>query len=505
MGARGGGYSSQSCSRFGQAVQLCLAILLATLPAQAHIGSPDIFAQVQAGPYPLLLALHPPAVYPGAMELDLRVQSAVQLTAATAALDDGKPVEVHLFRDGTAIASLWVPTAESHTIHLSVQGSAGAGTLTFTVPAPPNAAPAALRLNTLPPALYVLIGLVALGVLLTIVYRGRRLGLFRAGLLMTATALIALSVLLYVRPQHRTTLAATLTPDGQLNLTLSNPGESLNDLAYDHGRLVHLFLVREPRKDVFVHVHPQMTGQASAHQAEFTVSLPAMPPGVYTAFADFYHADGRNETAVLSLTLPAQFHPPAPNPDDTSTTLPPLVSTKPTPSEGHAEPPAPSQLATPQPAAVSAKDQVIRTAHLPDGYSIELRTPARLLPLHANVLQVTLLDREGQPPADMALFLGMTAHVVVLRSDNSVFAHIHPGSTLPMLTSAQGPMATQAGAVPPPMPDMPGMPGMAAPSLANTADLPYGFPSAGVYRLFVQMKHGTVVETTAFDLPVTER
>jgi hypothetical protein len=41
---------------------------------------------------------------------------------------------------------------------------------------------------------------------------------------------------------------------------------------------------------------------------------------------------------------------------------------------------------------------------------------------------------------------------------------------------------------------------MAAPS--NTASIPYGFPSAGRYRLFVQMKHGPIIETAAFDLAV---
>jgi hypothetical protein len=31
---------------------------------------------------------------------------------------------------------------------------------------------------------------------------------------------------------------------------------------------------------------------------------------------------------------------------------------------------------------------------------------------------------------------------------------------------------------------------------------PYGFPTAGHYRIFVQMKHGGTVETGAFDAQV---
>ena len=33
-------------------------------------------------------------------------------------------------------------------------------------------------------------------------------------------------------------------------------------------------------------------------------------------------------------------------------------------------------------------------------------------------------------------------------------------------------------------------------------DFPYGFPAAGRYRIFVQMKHGAVVETGVFDAVV---
>jgi hypothetical protein len=47
------------------------------------------------------------------------------------------------------------------------------------------------------------------------------------------------------------------------------------------------------------------------------------------------------------------------------------------------------------------------------------------------------------------------------------------------------------------------MPGMnmanADSGLPNAVSFPYGFPSAGRYRIFVQMKHGATVETGVFD------
>jgi hypothetical protein len=38
--------------------------------------------------------------------------------------------------------------------------------------------------------------------------------------------------------------------------------------------------------------------------------------------------------------------------------------------------------------------------------------------------------------------------------------------------------------------------------MSSTVAFPYGFPSAGSYRVFIQMKHGSTVETGVFDAKV---
>jgi hypothetical protein len=43
---------------------------------------------------------------------------------------------------------------------------------------------------------------------------------------------------------------------------------------------------------------------------------------------------------------------------------------------------------------------------------------------------------------------------------------------------------------------------MSAEPVASTVAFPYGFPSAGAYRIFIQMKHGNTVETGVFDAKV---
>ena len=40
---------------------------------------------------------------------------------------------------------------------------------------------------------------------------------------------------------------------------------------------------------------------------------------------------------------------------------------------------------------------------------------------------------------------------------------------------------------------------MQAAGLPNSVGFPYGFPTPGAYRIFVQMKHGSTVETGSFD------
>jgi hypothetical protein len=435
--------------------RVCLLLGLGSLlaaPARAHIGSPDTFVQAAIGPYTVLIAAHPPAVYPGALELDLRFNPDDRITGITASLDDAAPAAVPLVLDGTASTSLWAATPAAHTVHLTLHGGLGDATYSVALPAAPNAQARFAKRRDLSP---VLVGgscvLLAAAVMLAL--RRRRwlaLGLFAGSAAMLAGAVAAHSA------SATTTVTATLHA-GHLDLNLTNPGESFAGLLPDHGKLMHLFLVREPGKDVFLHLHPRQL--APGH---FDAALPAMPPGTYTLFADFYHGDGRGETDALRLTLPQQTHTSTTDADDSSGVVPAITG-------------------------ASASTNGLHTFALHDGYVFQLQTPSQLVPLHANLLTATLLDPNGQPPQDMALYLSMTAHAVVLRTDDQVFAHIHPGGTLPMLMPA---LADGS------------MPGMAMPAPSNTATIPYGFPSAGLYRVFVQMKHGRVVETAAFDLDV---
>jgi len=449
---------------------LWFILLLFTSPARAHIGSPDTFVQAQIGPYVVLIAAHPPATSPGALELDLRFAPDDHITRITAALDDATPTIVPLVLDGTASTSLWTTSTAAQTLHLEVEGNHGTFSYKVTLPASSqNQLSRSKRLSLLETssveiAFVVFVIIATVFLILTLSGAKDMLHPHRFRLIATAilVALLLAAGLAIRKPSH-TAITASLNAN-QLDFTLTNSSETFTDLLPDHGKLIHLFLIRVPGKDVFLHLHP-----VQLSPGHFRTNLPAMPPGTYTLFADLYHADGTPETAALRLTLPGQSHSALTDQDDTTAVLPPIAQTL-----RVAHSPAASSM-------VSGEQQLL-TFPLRDDYTLTLLAPLHLAPLHVNLFTVTLLDPTGRPPQDMALYLSMSAHAVVLRADDQVFAHIHPGGTLPML--------------------MPANMTMSMPTATNTATIPYGFPTTGLYRIFVQMKHGRTVETAAFDLHV---
>ncbi len=130
------------------------------------------------------------------------------------------------------------------------------------------------------------------------------------------------------------------------------------------------------------------------------------------------------------------------------------------------------------------------------------KRPATLTAKTPEDFTFTLLDADGQPPKDMGLYMGMVGHAAFVKTDGAVFAHIHPSGTVSMaaLMMAQSQNSSNAMAS---MKDMPGM-DMSdnAQSTPNTVSFPYGFPTPGNYRIFVQMRHANVVETATFDASV---
>jgi hypothetical protein len=148
---------------------------------------------------------------------------------------------------------------------------------------------------------------------------------------------------------------------------------------------------------------------------------------------------------------------------------------------------------------------------LPDGYTMVWSKPSALVARQPEDFTFTLLDRTGHPAQDTQLYMGMLGHAAFVKTDGTVFAHIHPSGTVAMaaLMMAQDENSASSGSSTTnsmPEMDMSRMPGMAMSGnhLPASVSFPYGFPTPGPYRIFVQMKHGETIETGIFDANVAQ-
>jgi hypothetical protein len=148
---------------------------------------------------------------------------------------------------------------------------------------------------------------------------------------------------------------------------------------------------------------------------------------------------------------------------------------------------------------------------LPDGYTMVWDRPTGLSANTGYRFRFRLLDAAGQPAADVRPYLGMAGHAAFVKTDGTVFAHTHPEGSAAMqaMMLANGDSGEMADAGAMGGMDMAGMGHAedretveAQKSIPPMVEFPYGFPSPGRYRIFIQMKHANTVETGVFDAEV---
>jgi hypothetical protein len=98
----------------------------------------------------------------------------------------------------------------------------------------------------------------------------------------------------------------------------------------------------------------------------------------------------------------------------------------------------------------------------------------------------------------MQPYLGMAGHAAFVKTDGTVFAHTHPEGS-----AAMADVMLANASLSPENPGGPAQMSMPTPEkLPPSVDFPYGFPTPGRYRIFIQMKHASTVETGVFDAQV---
>ncbi len=479
--------------RYPRLLALLLALLVA-VPAHAHIGSKDVFEQISSGPYKFFVTIRPPTVVPGVAVVEVRTAGpqiqTLHITPIPLTGEASKhPPTADVMQRSAAdpnffTGSLWLMASGSWQVRMQAEGPGGPATVSIPVPA------VALSVLRMQRPMGVILG--ALGLILVLGMAGIIYGAVRESRLppgaapspdRTRRAVIAGGITLAILAffvwagdkwwnveaadysadiYHPLALHPTLTGNllvlhiGKSNADEEGRHRENDDLIPDHGHLMHLYAIRWPEMDAAFHLHPAYVGDG-----DLRMTLPAMPPGTYHLYADIVHRSGFPETLTATLTVP------------------PDASTAPLASEDAFAAPAPL-----------SKGDLGTTYKLPDGYTMVWDRPADLSANTPELFRFKLYDPHGELATDMQPYLGMAGHAAFVKTDGSVFAHTHPdgSAAMPAMMMANAGLndMTADG-----MPDMNGGANSAGKPepLDPIVEFPYGFPSPGRYRIFIQMKH----------------
>lgn len=487
------------------------------LVCSAHIGSPDSWYEGNAGPYHVIVNVQMPSVIPGIATIYTRVVgdtvqqvssmiNVYDASAGTPPPDVGAPVPE---APGQYRTKLWIMAPGSNSVTVRVHGARGDGSVIVPVTAVANSRlpmqkPLGILLAVL--GLFLFVGIVSIAgaaVREGVLPPGTapdRLRLWRARATMLASLVFFTLVIGGgkfwwdgVDADFRASLyrpfaiALSERNDGgqpRLQLRIVDSAWTMrhdsawlsharsaawSPLITDHGRMMHLFLVRMPGMAAFAHLHP-----ATTDTLDFTATLPPLPAGHYQVFGDIVHESGFAKTLVGGIDLPAiETRAAAQDSDDASFVGPPA-------------------------------DASSMTARLDDGSTMTWQRESA--PIIAGIpasLHFVIRDAKGAA-VTLEPYLGMAAHAVVMRDDGTVFIHLHPSGTASM--AAQQAFAirqrgdTNAVSIGKSVArEDSAMARMPAMSIPGDVSFPYAFPRPGSYRVWVQVKRGGAVRTAAFD------
>ena len=484
-----------------------LLTLLSPAVSAAHVGSPDVVFEGSAGQFPVRVIVRPPQVVPGLAEVIVRVlggnatrvliQPVYWRAGSTGAPSPDEAKRVAGSRD-TYTGQLWLMARGAYSVYVTVEGATGRGTVSVPVM---SVATGRLRMSAGLGVLLAALGVVLLAGLGSIAYAAAgegvvapgkpmdRTGRRRARIVVAgAAALMAVALVGgakwwravdadYATHMFRPLAThATVVRDGAtpvLHFTVvDEAGKALplDPLLPEHGKLMHLFVIDSVRMQAFAHLHPVFDDTAT-----FTTPLPPLPLGRYRLYGDIAFESGQTRTITGVVTLDGSGTSSLGDADDAWTTA----------------------SGTMRHGATAA---VVR---LEDGSSMEwLGDSAAIRPGVPATLHFRVRDPSGAP-AQLEPYMGMNAHAVIVRIDGSVFIHLHPMGTVS--PAAQEAFAlrdagdtTTTGRL---RPARAAMSADAMP-LASDFSIPYEFPRAGTYRIWVQVRRASRVLTGVFVVTV---
>jgi hypothetical protein len=482
-----------------------LAVLVLALAAMAHVGSPDTFFAGRAGPYPVRVSVRLPGVIPGRAQVNVHVLEAarsgdyrvsVRAGQWNVGLAGAPPPEVAapVAGDPTLYSTeLWFMTPTSYEVFVDVDGPSGRGTA--IVPTLALATAERTMDRRLGSVLAALAVFLCAG-MLTIIGAAVRESVLppgvdpdprrrrRARWAMAATAGIVAAALwggsrwwgaeaadyaesVLYRPFASTASIAQRNGVTTLTLSIRDPrwtgtppaSGRYSALLPDHGKLMHLFAIREPALDAFAHLHPIARTRAAL---DFDAALPPLPPGRYRVYGDIVHESGYAQTMTSEVDVPA----------------------------GPDRPNAPSDADDSWFTGSAAADGPSPAFDVGNGSHIVWTRGDALEAGQERMLTFSARDADGRPLA-VEPYMGMSAHVAIASEDGSVFAHLHPAGSISM--AALQHFADASGRATPM-----DMSAHSMDAADSDVSIPYAFPKPGRYRMWVQMRHGGRVVTGGF-------
>ncbi len=523
--------------RAAHRLNVIACVALGWMVATAHVGTNQVVFEGRAGGYPVRVMINPPGVVPAQVPIMVRVLEgtptrvtvrAAQWNVGTKGAPPAEQAAVVPGDPGVWAHDLWIMTASTYSVYVAVDGPAGNGALVVPLQ---TSATRTLGMTQGMTAILAVLGVLLIVGLLTIVGAATREGSLPAGeqpsvarrrsaRIATAATAAILGLALFggskwwqaeerdykrrmFKPIPMDASVKTVDADRVLTIAITDSVWRSNrgtPIMPDHGKLMHLFLIRADDASSIAHLHP-----LRVHPDSFVTRIPALPEGRYLLFGDLLFQSGSQRTLVDTIDLPVA----------------PVVV-----GESNART-ANSSLGVPAFDGDDAWRTVVPVAlgaasPLASGGSITLAADVSAGALRAGRdlrLLVNVRDANGNA-STLEPYMGMGGHAMVLRRDGGVFMHLHPTGTASMTAQAQlmrrerGDTAmldstaiAQAMAVA----EAASIGGdahagmqMTAPTITAPLAFPFAFPSGGAYRVFVQVKRNGVVETAAFDVTVVE-
>ena len=528
-------------SRLGARLTVFGGVLLAFVLLSGHIGTNQVVFEGQAGGYPVRVLINPPGVVPGQVPITVRVLRgtptrvtvrAAQWNVGTKGAPPAEDAALVPGDSGLWALDVWIMTASVYAVYVAVEGPAGSGTVVVPMQ---TSATRTLGMECGMGALLLALGTLLVAGMLTIIGAAVREGPVAPGLsppparvrgariaMASGAALLALALFggsawwdVEARAYQRRMLkpiamqasVRLLDTERVLTMAITDSLWRTNRFAPimpDHGKLMHLFLIRADgaeTESALAHLHP-----LRVHADTFVTRVPPVPAGRYLLFGDLLLQNGAQRTLVDTIDVPVA----------------PVV-----PGEDGAVAAAVSAAVLPaldRDDAWSAVTPVSLGAafRLASGGMMVLTADARVDAGRDLRLVATVTNADGSP-STLTPYMGMGGHAMVLRRDAGVFMHLHPMGTASMTAQAQlmrrergdtalldaaqigsAEIALVMGAAEAADSGANAMPGMHAMGSAALA-FPFAFPTAGAYRVFVQVRRNGVVETAAFDVSVGEK